>query len=191
MTINLWDKNKSFTYIKLGSFFLVAILIFFAAILSIREISIFKGSYIVIVKFGFAEGLRTSSPVRFCGVDVGEVKKVLIKEDAGESKVYVYSKVQEGVKIPKNSYFFVNSLSLFGEKYLEIAADIVEMEKANLDKLENILHEKMKTSDQNDRTILSIIRIQERRSKLLGLDAPVKTFVEMNVPEPIQFVIEG
>ncbi|MCK4520097.1 MAG: MCE family protein [Candidatus Omnitrophica bacterium] len=124
MAINLWDKNKSFTYIKLGSFFLVAILIFFAALLSIREISIFKGSYVVIVKFKFAEGLRISSPVRFCGVDVGEVKKVIIKEVGGKSKVYVYSKVQEGVRIPKNSYFFVNSLSLFGEKYLEITPPV-------------------------------------------------------------------
>lgn len=120
MVINLWDKKKSFIYIKLGSFFLVAILIFFFVLLSIREINIFKGSYVVVVKFGFSEGLRVSSPVRFCGVDVGEVKKVLIKEEQGKSKVYVYSKVQEGIKIPKNSYFFVNSLSLFGEKYLEI-----------------------------------------------------------------------
>jgi len=120
MGINLWDRKKSFAHIKLGAFFLVAFGIFFLTLLSMREVNVFKGSYVIIVKFDFAEGLRSSSPVRFCGVDVGEVKKVLIKEEEGKSKVYVLVKVEKGVKIPKNSYFFINSLSLFGEKYLEI-----------------------------------------------------------------------
>jgi len=120
MLINSGNKKRSFTYIKLGGFFLTAFFIFFVVLLSMREVNLFKGSYIIIVKFKFAEGLRVSSPVRFCGVNVGEIKKVLIKEEKNEAKVYVYAKVQEGVKIPKNSHFFVNSLSLFGEKYLEI-----------------------------------------------------------------------
>ena len=120
MSINLQDRKKNFIYIKLGGFFLTAFFIFFVVLLSMREVNIFKGSYFVIVKFQFAEGLRKSSPVRFCGVDVGDIKKVIIKEDKRGAKVYVYAKVQEGVKIPKNSHFFVNSLSLFGEKYLEI-----------------------------------------------------------------------
>lgn len=120
MAINLWDRKKSFAYIKLGSFFLVAFGLFFITLLSMREVNIFKGSYIITVKFDFSEGLRPSSPIRFCGVDVGEVKQVAIKEEANRSKVYVYAKVDKSVKIPKNSYFFINSLSLFGEKYLEI-----------------------------------------------------------------------
>ena len=120
MAINLWDRKKSFSYIKLGSFFLVAFGLFFVTLLSMKEINVFKGSYAIIVKFDFAEGLRISSPIRFCGVDVGEVKKVVIKGEEAESKVYVYAKVEKGIRIPKGSYFFVNSLSLFGEKYLEI-----------------------------------------------------------------------
>jgi len=120
MAINLWDKKKSFAYVKLGSFFLVAFGLFFLTLLSMREVNIFKGSYVIVAKFDFSEGLRPSSPVRFCGVDVGEVKKVTIKEEANKPKVYVHAKIENGVKIPKNSYFFINSLSLFGEKYLEI-----------------------------------------------------------------------
>ena len=72
------------------------------------------------VKFQFAEGLRASSPVRYCGVDVGEVKKVIIREILGESRVYVYVNIRKDIKISKDSQFFINSLSLFGEKYLEI-----------------------------------------------------------------------
>jgi len=120
MAINLWDKNKSFAYIKLGSFFLVAFGLFFLTLLSMREVNIFKGSYVITVKFDFSEGLRPSSPVRFCGVDVGEVKKVSITEEGSKPRVYVHAKVEKGVNIPQGSYFFINSLSLFGEKYLEI-----------------------------------------------------------------------
>jgi phospholipid/cholesterol/gamma-HCH transport system substrate-binding protein len=120
MPKNIWDRRRRLTYVKVGSFFLVAIILAFITITSLREVHVFRGSYRVIVKFTFAEGLRPSSPVRFCGVDVGEVERVIIKRQDGKPLVYVYAKIQNGVDIPKDSYFFVNSLSLFGEKYLEI-----------------------------------------------------------------------
>ncbi len=120
MSKNLWDKKKSLTYIKLGSFFLIALFIFFITLLSLREVNIFEGTYTAIVKFEFVEGLRPASPVRFCGVDVGEVKGIVVKEEEGKPLVYVTIKIQKDIKIPKESSFFVNSLSLFGEKYLEI-----------------------------------------------------------------------
>lgn len=116
------DRSKSITYIRVGVFFLAALILFFIALLSIREVTFFKGSYILGVKFNFAEGMRPSSPVRFCGVDVGEVKKVVVKEKKEEATPYVivFAKIQQDIRIPRDSYFFINSLSLFGEKYLEI-----------------------------------------------------------------------
>jgi phospholipid/cholesterol/gamma-HCH transport system substrate-binding protein len=105
-----------------GIFLLIAFFLLFYALFSIREVSFFKGTYIIKVDFDFAEGLRTASPVRFCGVDVGEVKKVEVVEKGGQPRVLVYAKIQEDVFIPRESHFFINSLSLFGEKYLEIAS---------------------------------------------------------------------
>lgn len=127
MVNNLWDKNKSIRYIKIGSFFLIAFILFFITLLSIRKFSIgiLKGSYTIAVRFNFVEGLRSASPVRFCGVDVGEIKKVIVKEEFSKPKVYVYASIQSGVKIPQDSQFFINSLSLFGEKYLEITPPLV------------------------------------------------------------------
>jgi len=107
--------------IKIGAFTLFALIILFFALLSVRELAFFKGTYVIRAKFDFAEGLRPASPVRFCGVDVGEVKDVEVIEEKDKPLVIVYAKVEKGVRIPMNSYFFVNSLSLFGEKYLEIA----------------------------------------------------------------------
>ncbi len=121
MTIkNLWDRKKSGVYVKVGGFFLGALVLLFITLISLKEINVFKGTYLITVTFDFAEGLANASPVRFCGVDVGEVKSVAVKEVRDKPLVFVYAKIQNGVNIPKDSYFFVNSLSLFGEKYLEI-----------------------------------------------------------------------
>ena len=108
--------------IKVGVFMLGALAIVFIAAVSIREVSFLGGSYLLKAKFNFTEGLKSSSPVRFCGVDVGEVKKLEVVGNEKNSVpiVYVYLKIAKNVKIPKDSQFFINSLSLFGEKYLEI-----------------------------------------------------------------------
>jgi len=121
MEKNLIDKKTSFMYVKVGIFFLAAFFLLFIALLSMRKVDIFKENYVVTAKFDFVEGLRSSSPVRFCGVDVGQISKVVIVEEEGEPLVRVYAQIEKGVRIPKDSYFFINSLSLLGEKYLEIA----------------------------------------------------------------------
>jgi ABC-type transporter Mla subunit MlaD len=120
MKNNFLDIRKYPVEIRIGGFFLGALLLLFIALLSMRELTFFKGTYVLNIKFDFAEGLRPASPVRFCGVDVGEVRDVEIKEENNRPVAYVYVKVQKEARIPKGSYFFINSLSLFGEKYLEI-----------------------------------------------------------------------
>jgi phospholipid/cholesterol/gamma-HCH transport system substrate-binding protein len=112
--------RKYLREIKVGIFFVGALLLFFIAIMSIREVSVFRNTYQIKVVFDFAEGLKSASPVRFCGVDVGEIQGLEIRQDGRGPEVYVNAKILEGTKIPVNSRFFVNSLSLFGEKYLEI-----------------------------------------------------------------------
>ena len=65
--------------IKVGVFMLGAIVIVFIAAVSIREVSFLGGSYLLKAKFNFTEGLKSSSPVRFCGVDVGEIKRLEVR----------------------------------------------------------------------------------------------------------------
>jgi len=113
--------KRRWAEVKVGIFFFFSFLLLFVTLFSIRELSIFKGTYLIKVEFDFAEGLRTASPVRFCGVDIGEVKSVEVMEKDGNAYVCVGAKIQNDVRIPRDSYFFINSLSLFGEKYLEIA----------------------------------------------------------------------
>jgi phospholipid/cholesterol/gamma-HCH transport system substrate-binding protein len=117
---NIWDKNRSLSYVKVGVFFIFGFILLFFTLVSMKDFTFFRGTYTFEVEFEFAEGLRTSAPVRFCGVDVGEVKKVTIKESDGRPIVHVYASADKTIRIPKNSFFIINSLSLFGEKYLEI-----------------------------------------------------------------------
>ena len=121
MKNHFFDIKKHIVEIKIGAFFIAAVAILFFALMSIREIDFFKGTYEIKSKFYFAEGLRRASPVRFCGVEVGEIKKVEVIEEGNKSIVIVTAKIENDVRIPINSYFFINSLSLFGEKYLEIS----------------------------------------------------------------------
>jgi phospholipid/cholesterol/gamma-HCH transport system substrate-binding protein len=118
---NLSNIKKYFVEMRVGAFFVGALILLLITLLSIRETTFWKGTNLLKVKFNFAEGLRPASPVRFCGVDVGEVKYVEVKQDDDlQPYVFVHIKVSADTRIPKNSYFFINSLSLFGEKYLEI-----------------------------------------------------------------------
>ena len=120
MKKKILDIRRYLVEIKLGIFFLIAAILFFIAIMSIREVSFFKGYYLLKVKFKFAEGLKSASPVRFCGVDVGEIDKLEVKTEKHMPIVYVYAKVEKDINIPEGSKFFINSLGFFGEKYLEI-----------------------------------------------------------------------
>lgn len=121
MANNFTNIKKYFAEMKVGAFFIGAIFLLLLTLISMRSFNFLKQKNDYKIKFNFSEGLRSSSPVRFCGVDVGEVRDVEVKqEDDLQPFVYVNIRVDNDVHIPKNSYFFINSLSLFGEKYLEI-----------------------------------------------------------------------
>jgi phospholipid/cholesterol/gamma-HCH transport system substrate-binding protein len=117
---NVWEIKKRLSYIKIGVFFLVGLTLLFMTLVSIKDFSLFKSGYKIKVVFDFAEGMKRASPVRFCGVDVGEVQEVVVRNSKNGPHIQVKVNIQRGIKIPQGSYFFINSLSLFGEKYLEI-----------------------------------------------------------------------
>ena len=120
MAQGLWNIRRHLVEIKVGVFFIAAVALVFFGLISLREMKFFKGTYNINVEFQFAEGLTPAAPVRFCGVDVGEVKGVSVVERGGHPIVQVKVTVQQGTRIPGNANFFINSLSLFGEKYMEI-----------------------------------------------------------------------
>lgn len=99
-----------------------------------------------------------------------------------------YRQIAKKVGISKSEVYRLvhRAMNLVKKNYMENASHIVIMEMANLDMAESALHNRIVKGDTQ--AIATVLRIQERRSRLIGLDAPVKQHIEMDLPEPIQFV---
>ena len=115
-------ENKSFE-LKVGIFIAVGILTFFIIVFSIGDVNFIKGGYSVEVIFNFANGITESAPIRLAGVNVGQVDAINVyyDEEGKKTKVRIMARIEdENVKIERDSTFFINTLGLLGEKYMEI-----------------------------------------------------------------------
>ncbi|MCX5714453.1 MAG: MlaD family protein [Candidatus Omnitrophica bacterium] len=108
--------------LKVGVFIFFGLVILILFVLMIGNFRTWSLGYRVNVIFNFVNGVKVGAPVRFAGVDVGEVKDINIVFVDGNplSKVKVVCWVKNIVKIPADSTVWVNSLGFLGEKYVEI-----------------------------------------------------------------------
>lgn len=114
--------GKTKLELKVGLFVFIAIVIMGVFVLSIGGFKTWTLGYEVNFVFNFVNGIKIGAPVRFSGVDVGQVKgiKFIIPKAEGKTPVRITCWVQSGVKIPLDSTVWVNTLGLLGEKYIEI-----------------------------------------------------------------------
>ncbi|MBL7157906.1 MAG: MCE family protein [Candidatus Omnitrophica bacterium] len=115
-------EDKTFE-LKVGIFIALGILLFSIIVFSIGDVYLIKKGYHVNVVFNFANGLAESAPVRFAGVNVGQIDKIdlFFDENEKKTKVRVMAWVDsDDIKIPTDSDAVINTLGLLGEKYLEI-----------------------------------------------------------------------
>ena len=80
------------------------------------------------------------------------------------------------------------TLKQLREETLELADQYREMELSRLDEAQSAIYNKVLKGDE--KAIEKLLKIQERRSKYLGLDVPVSTITTIKMPEPILFVLE-
>lgn len=108
--------------VKVGIFTIIGIIIFIIFVFSITDMKFFAKSKAIYFTFGFANGVKISSPVRLAGVDIGEVKgiNVTFNKNTGKNEVLVHARVNSEAIIPKDSKVWINTLGLLGEKYIEI-----------------------------------------------------------------------
>lgn len=108
--------------LKVGVFVFIGLVILSVFVLSIGGFKTWTSGYRVHFIFNFSNGVKLGAPVRFAGVDVGEVKEIkfVSGEDANNLKVDIECWVNKEVKIPRDSTVWVNTLGLLGEKYIEI-----------------------------------------------------------------------
>lgn len=114
--------GKTKLELKVGIFVFLGLMVLVVFILMIGKIKTWAAGYQVKTTFNFVNGVKIGAPVRYAGVDVGEVKHIDINFEGQSSKpkVTVISWVRNDIRIPNDSKVWVNTLGLLGEKYIEI-----------------------------------------------------------------------
>ena len=108
--------------LKVGIFVFIGLVILTAFILSMKDFKSMTAGYELNFIFNFANGVKIGAPVRFAGVDVGEIKEInfVTTADDPKPKVRIVGSVKKEIKVPVDSTVWVNTLGLLGEKYIEI-----------------------------------------------------------------------
>jgi phospholipid/cholesterol/gamma-HCH transport system substrate-binding protein len=126
--------GKSKLELKVGMFVFAGLVILIIFVLYIGDLQNTLSTYRVNFTFNFINGVKLGSPVRFAGVDVGEVKAInFVFPVKGEKpKVQMTGIITRSIKIPLDSTIWVNTLGILGEKYIEImpGKDFVNVAKA-------------------------------------------------------------
>ena len=114
--------GKTKLELKVGFFVFIGLLILIIFILSIGGFKTWSSGYRIKVNFNFVNGIKIGAPVRFAGVDVGEVKEIKLEllPKENRSNICLVIWVRSIVLIPSDSTVWVNTLGLLGEKYIEI-----------------------------------------------------------------------
>ncbi|MCM8780322.1 MAG: MlaD family protein, partial [Candidatus Omnitrophica bacterium] len=110
--------GKTKLELKVGIFVFVGLVILGVFVLLIGDIRTFTSGYKINISFEFVNGVKVGAPVRFAGVDVGEVKEtrfIFLPQEA-KTKVIVVAWIKNEVKVPSDSVVWVNTLGLLGEK---------------------------------------------------------------------------
>jgi len=116
----IFGKSKS--ELKVGIFVFIGLVILVIFILLIGDFKTWSSRYRINFIFNFANGVKIGAPVRYAGVDVGEISgiKLIFVPQEQRSKVQIIGWVKNGVVIPTDSTVWVNTLGLLGEKYIEV-----------------------------------------------------------------------
>jgi phospholipid/cholesterol/gamma-HCH transport system substrate-binding protein len=108
--------------LKVGIFIFIGIVILSVIVFSIGNFYTVKKGYTLNVIFSFANGISIGAPVRYSGVEVGEVQDIKVYFDEHENKpmVKLFIWVSQNTWINEDAKATINTLGLLGEKYLEI-----------------------------------------------------------------------
>ncbi|MDP2928410.1 MAG: MlaD family protein [Candidatus Omnitrophota bacterium] len=114
--------GKTKLELKVGIFVFIGLTVLVIFILSIGGFKTWSSGYRINLIFNFVNGVKIGAPVRFAGVDVGEVKKINLQFKPAQNRADVCLEVwiRDIVRVPADSTVWVNTLGLLGEKYIEI-----------------------------------------------------------------------
>lgn len=108
--------------LKVGIFIFIGIVILSVIIFSVGNFYTLKRGYTMDILFSFANGVSVGAPVRYAGVEVGEVQDIEVYFDEKENRPMVRMLVwiSQNTWVNEDAKATINTLGLLGEKYLEI-----------------------------------------------------------------------
>jgi phospholipid/cholesterol/gamma-HCH transport system substrate-binding protein len=112
--------GKSTIEFKVGIFVLIGLVILFMFVMLIGDIKNMISAYKLNIVFSFVNGVKIGAPVRYAGVDIGEVSDMTIIGEGAVSKVVVKALIRRSVRVPRDSQVWINTLGILGEKYVEV-----------------------------------------------------------------------
>ena len=114
--------GKTKLELKVGMFIVVGVAILVTFVLLVGNFRTWTSGYRASFIFNFANGVKVGAPVRFAGVDIGEIKDIefILTSDEQGTQVKLIGWLRKDVRIPMDSTVWVNTLGLLGEKYIEI-----------------------------------------------------------------------
>ncbi|MGD0336314.1 MAG: MlaD family protein [Candidatus Omnitrophota bacterium] len=114
--------GKTKMELKVGIFVFIGLIILATFILCIGSFKTWTSGYYVDFIFNFVNGIKVGAPVRFAGVDVGEVKEIgfIMPKEGENTRIKLDCWIKREVRVPVDSTIWVNTLGLLGEKYIEI-----------------------------------------------------------------------
>lgn len=121
-------KNEA----KIGFTITIAILLFIFMMIILKNVSLHERGYHILIHVDNVTGLIKGDPVLIAGVEVGRVEEISLKN----TDVYLRIYVNEKYRLPKDTRAFIKTLSMMGEKYVEIQPGIVEEILAENDQIE-------------------------------------------------------
>lgn len=102
--------------LKIGIMVTAALTILGILIIAASGNFLLQKGYTIKVYFDYVSGLDSGAPVRLAGMEVGEVKDLVLVD----KKIEVILKLKSTAKIRSDSIITINSLGIVGEKYVEI-----------------------------------------------------------------------
>ena len=114
--------TRSSFELKVGIFIFIGIVILSVIVFSIGNFYTLKRGYELNILFSFANGISVGAPVRYAGVEVGEVQDIEVYFDEKENvpMVRLLVWVSQNTWVNEDAGANINTLGLLGEKYLEI-----------------------------------------------------------------------
>ena len=114
--------GKTKLELKVGIFILVGVAILVTFVMLIGNFKTWTSGYRANFIFNFANGVKVGAPIRFAGVDIGEVKGIefIPGPEGNKTQVKIVGWLKKDINIPMDSTVWVNTLGLLGEKYIEI-----------------------------------------------------------------------